>query len=110
LLEQATSLTAMKEEVPEPHVQQYEDPVIEIGNNELESMLGLLAFLNTKSSGDLELWSSILYLRRTEKNEDNLVSFLSYLKNQYSEREIRNGIKDADELRPYSLEVAKCKV
>jgi len=69
-----------------------------VGNQEMEALFKFLEYLNAQSTRILELWSSLLYLRLTEKNEQNLISFLHYLKPQYSREEISEGIAEVEEL------------
>jgi uncharacterized protein YwgA len=69
-----------------------------VGNNDMKAMLSFIRFLNSNPVEKLELWSSILFLRKTEKNTESLVSFLHYLKRHFSESEIREGIREVDEV------------
>lgn len=102
LLEKA-NLLAAKNEVAEPSLSEVEDPLSSVGNNEMDALIGFLRQLNTKPVRDLELWSSILYIRPSEKNEATLIAFLRYLKPQYSEEDIRKGIKGVDSLLTMSF-------
>ncbi len=97
LLERARALAAEAEEAGSPLIEG-DDPVATIGNNEIEALKGFLQSMSDKSVRELELWSSILYLRQSEKNVENLISFLRYLKPQYSVEDIQNGIREVGEL------------
>jgi uncharacterized protein YwgA len=107
VLEQAAILAAVKEGIPGFHSHEDDDPVLILGNNELDAMISFLRLMSEKTVSDLELWSSILYLNQSEKNEENLVAFLRYLKPKYTEAEIRDGIKEVHSLQNNSLENAR---
>jgi len=80
------------------------DPISAIGNNEIEALTGFLQRTGGTPVRDLELWSSILYLRQSEKNDENLISFLRYLKPQYSVEDIRRGFGGVEELSNLSFQ------
>lgn len=73
----------------------------------MDALISFLRHLNNRSVRELELLSSILYLRGSERNEANFIAFLRYLKPQYSEAEIRRGIAEADETAKSSFEAAR---
>lgn len=96
-------MLAAKSEATESPLTEESDPVSTIGNNEIDALVGFLRTLNDRPVRDLELWSSILYLRQSERNEGNLISFLRYLKPQYPVEEIRRCIKAAENLLTLSF-------
>ncbi len=72
------------------------------GNSELEALDGILDYLNQVDVLDLELWSSVMYLQRSERNAENIVSFLHYLKPKFEPSVIGaalNTVKDLDRWR-----------
>ncbi len=102
LLEKAMQL-ATRNEAAEPSLSEEADPISTVGNNEMDALIDFLRRLNTKSVRDLELWSSILYLKPSERNEATMIAFLRYLKPQYSEGDIRKGMKEVDALMTISF-------
>jgi len=106
LLDQARMLAAMGETL-EARLSERDDPVSAIGNNEMDALIAFLLELNAKSVRELELWSSILYLRGSEQSEENLIAFLRYLKPQYSDAEIRQGIGEVAQLANSSFEAVR---
>ena len=96
-------LAAEAEEAGSP-LNQGDDPVSSIGNNEIVALIAFLRKMSEKSVRDLELWSSILYLRQSEKNDENLISFLRYLKPQYSVEDVQKGIGEVDGLSAFSFQ------
>ncbi len=103
LLERAKMLAAEVGEAGSS-LNQADDPVSCIGNNEIVALIAFLRKMSEKSVRDLELWSSILYLRQSEKNDENLISFLRYLKPQYSVEDVQKGIGEVEGLSALSFQ------
>ena len=97
-------MLASKGETLSSPLRDSDDPISAIGNNEIGALVRFVINLNAHSVRDLELWSSILYLRVSERNERSLISFLRYLKPHYSEEEIRRGIAEVDRLAERSFD------
>ena len=103
LLDKQRTLAAKSDEFDSPLVEG-SNPVATFGNNEIEALVGFLRTLIGHPVNDLELWSSILYLRQSEGNMENLISFLRYLKPKYSAEDIRQGIAEVQELQTRSFQ------
>ena len=64
-----------------------------------DKFLNLVKRLNQFSSRDLELFSSIMFLYNDGEEQEDLISFLKYLKPKYSRNEIMKGIDVVGKLK-----------
>lgn len=64
-----------------------------------DRFLNLVKRLNQYSSRDLELFSSIMFLSKDGEEQEDLISFLEYLKPKYPRNEIVKGIDVVGKLK-----------
>ncbi|MEA1906162.1 MAG: hypothetical protein U9N12_04290 [Euryarchaeota archaeon] len=64
-----------------------------------DRFLSLVKRLNQCSSRDLELFSSIMFLSKDDEEQEDLISFLEYLKPKYLRNEIVEGIAAVGKLK-----------
>ena len=76
-----------------------EDLLQNCGEESFGRFLNLVKRLNQHSSRDLELFSSIVFLSKDGGEQEDLISFLEYLKPKYPRSEILKGIYTVGELR-----------
>jgi len=73
------------------------------GNKELQKLEGFLQNLNDEDVPKLELWSSILYLQKSQRDRENLISFLSYLKPKFNRRSVEAALDSIQNLEEWRL-------
>ncbi len=89
-----------EETFPDP---KYEGVFRTFGNKELQELENALSHLNDVEISTLELWSSIKYLQRSERDRESLVSFLQYLKPRFSGPDIEEAMESITSLEQWRI-------
>ncbi len=97
LLEKSRRLASEDDDESFPEAE-FEGIFRSFGNREIDELGGLLHELNRAEVSDLELWSSILFLGQSERDRGGLVSFLHYLKPNFSPSMIEKAIDVVEKL------------
>lgn len=76
-----------------------EDLLQNCDEKSFDRFLNFVKQLNQHSSRDLELFSSIMFLSKDGEGQEDLISFLEYLKPKYPRNEIVEGIDAVGKLK-----------